>query len=133
MNKCTQCWRKDANLSKVYHPTNFTGDKDPQARKLIYCSKGCIKNCNKTQQEAIIHLAELDQSMNYCEWFVRDNWNDGRYIRDGKEYFVNWLWDYKSWNIKNKYWNTMNHFIENFNRDFPDTDWFKLHNRYKWK
>jgi len=66
-------------------------------------------------------LAELDQAMNYCEYFVRDEWNDGRYIRDWKEYKVNWLWDYKT---------TPDHFKEWFKKEFWHLDYFKLHNRY---
>ena len=37
-------------------------------------------------------LAELDESMNYCQYFVRDKGNAGHYVRDGKSFPVDGSW-----------------------------------------
>jgi len=67
------------------------------------------------------YLAELDKSMNYCEYFVREKGNEWKYKRDWKEYKVSWLWDYKS---------TPKRFKEWFYKEFWHNDYFKLHSRY---
>lgn len=37
-------------------------------------------------------LAELDECLNYCKHFVREQGNKGKYIRDGKSYPVDGTW-----------------------------------------
>lgn len=72
-------------------------------------------------------LAELDESMNYCEYFVRESGNKGYYVREGKTFPVDGSWvgiqdfdscpqtqDFVIWLIQNNW----------------REDWFKLHHRY---
>ena len=82
-------------------------------------------------------LAELDQVMNYCEYFVRTKGNEGKYIREGKEHEVNGQWDsYHIWGnamfpvltFDYKLMESFKKFlIENGWKD----DWFKLMDKYE--
>ena len=73
-------------------------------------------------------LAELDEAMNYCRYFVREKGNQGHYVRDGKSFPVDGSWvglqdfdnyppcqPFVAWLIENGWRN----------------DWFELMDRYK--
>lgn len=134
--QCEHCSShlKDYTISYLYIPVNFTWDKpEPWAKpNTFFCSQECrkiwVKENKERQERSKPYLAELDQSMNYCEYFVRDNGNKGRYVRDWFEYEVNWLWDYKCFNVSHK-WSL--EFLEAFKKYFNHNNWFDLHHRYK--
>ena len=126
--KCELCWKECSNkINYTYIPINFTWDRDNKAvPNTFFCSqqhrKDYIKEHNDLVKRSLPFLAELDQSMNYCEYFVRDKGNEGLYIRGWFKYKVNWLWDYKS---------TPKSFIESFEKYFGHRDYYKLHRRYE--
>ena len=140
--KCLFCG-KDAieTISYTYIPTNFSWDKDNTAvPNIFFCSqehrKQRIQHHNELVKRSLPYLAELDESMNYCEWFVRDKWNDGRYVRDWFEYRVSGLWDYKTMDGFYYRWDWSEgkifriDFREAFEKYFWHFNWFKLHHRY---
>lgn len=56
------------------------------------------KEFDKWYRGLVSGLAELDQVMNYCKYFVRAKGNKGKYVRDGKEHEVDGQWDgYHIW------------------------------------
>lgn len=136
MNKvCSHCGIKKIN-NKIHYlrqSPNFTWDKPHpwQLPSFFFCSQECkwnfIKIMKKLNTESLPYLAELDESMNYCEYFERTNWNEWIYRKDWFEFEVNWLWDYKSFNRYNKW--SLN-FKEAFVKYFWNFNRFKLHNRY---
>jgi len=82
---------------------------------------------NKTinlDKKSLPYLAYLDESMNYCEYFNRTNWNEWIYKKELFEFEVNWLWDYK--NNSEKFNNFKKAYIEHF----WDFNRFNIHNRY---
>lgn len=72
-------------------------------------------------------LAELDEAMNYCEYFVRDKGNKGHYVREGKSFPVDGSWvgtqDFDNYKPCQPFVQWLS---ENGWRD----TWFKLHHRY---
>lgn len=56
---------------------------------IVFDSKEDYFQWNK---EVTAGLAELDEAMNYCKYFVRDKGNVGRYIREGKSFPVDGSW-----------------------------------------
>lgn len=51
-----------------------------------------LADYQKWNKSVTAGLAELDESMNYCKYFVRTKGNDGNYVREGKSFPVNGLW-----------------------------------------
>ena len=43
-------------------------------------------------RKVTIGLAELDESMKFCKYFIREKGNDGHYVREGKKFKVNGSW-----------------------------------------
>lgn len=77
-------------------------------------------------RDLVAGFAELDECLNYCQYFVREKGNEGHYVRDGKSYPVNGTWT--GYEMNCDFMAGFKHFlIEN---DFY-TDWFKLHERYE--
>lgn len=83
------------------------------------------QNSRDLDKRNIPYLAELDESMNYCEFFTRIKWNEGIYKRDNFQWEVNWLWDYKS-----KICRWYKEFKEAYIKHFWDFNRFKIHSRY---
>lgn len=131
MGKC-YCWKiQNKKYNYTRSNTNFCWDKDCWNWRLVFyfcgdvCKNNYVKKINSLKKESLVALAELDESMNYCEFFNRITWNDWIYKRDWFEYSCNWLWDYKSWNtLKAK------DFKLQYMKYFWDFNRFKLHNRY---
>ena len=132
---CEVCSKKaNFKINYLYSSINFSWDKpEPWASpNCFFCSEGhkkeYIKEIKEAQDKSKSYLAELDESMNYCEFFIRENGNEWIYKKDWFEFKVNWLWDYKSQLCK---W--YNEFKEAYIKYFWDFNRFKLHNRYsKW-
>lgn len=130
---CALCNKELQNtkINYLYVPVNFTWDKaEPWAKpNTFFCSEEHkqlrIKENRRKQTESLPWLAELDESMNYCEYFTRTNWNEWVYKRYNFEHKVNWLWDYKSFDIPEA-----NNFKQAYIKHFWDFNRFKLHNRY---
>ena len=124
--KCNTCYSEniDNNFSQDWRNTDFSGIihiSTHYTLKVYFCSKVCKTKFNIKREKNKPFLAELDEAMNYCEYFQRKKWNEWFYIRDNKSYPVSWLWDYK---------NTPDHFYKWFRENFGDISHFKLHNRY---
>ena len=84
-----------------------------------------------------VELSQLDEPLNYCQFFIRENGNDGVYERDGKVCKVNGLWcgydiwdnqlfpsldfDYKQIDVFRKFLT---------NNGWNESNWWKLHGRY---
>lgn len=51
-----------------------------------------IEEYKQWQKSVTAGLAELDESMNYCQYFVRDKGNAGHYVREGKSFPVDGSW-----------------------------------------
>lgn len=76
-------------------------------------------------RDLTIGLAELDEVMNYCEYFERSNGNDGFYIREGKRFPVKGTWTGYEINCEHML-GFKNFLIENGWLKY----WFKLMKRY---
>jgi hypothetical protein len=131
---CELCDNKaNHKINYLYSPLNFSWDKPEPWTKpnCFFCcdkhKKEYIKQVKNIQDKSKPYLAELDESMNYCKYFERTNWNEWIYKRDWFKFNVNWLWDYKSFNKYNKwsldFKNAYEKYFWNFNR-------FILHSRY---
>ena len=88
--------------------------------------KEWISKMRKLDKESLVYLAELDESMNYCEYFNRTDWNKWEYIRDDFKFEVNWLWCYWSFHSKHSAYK----FKVEFEKHFWHFNRFYLHNRY---
>ena len=55
----------------------------------VFSSKEDYDEWNKSTTAG---LAELDEAMNYCKYFVREKGNKGNYVRDGKSFPVDGSW-----------------------------------------
>jgi hypothetical protein len=144
MIKCKECWKelkwKKEKFWASRHSPNFCWDVNApwDWNNYFFCSDGCRKkwkkDTNEMDKKNIPYLAELDEAMNYCEYFVRVRWNEWKYIRDWFEYEVNWLWDYKDvWYGLDYIWPIRWDFIKAFKEYFWHSDRFVLHNRYKYE
>jgi len=78
-------------------------------------------------RSAVIGLAELDESMNYCAYFVRDKGNVGTYEREGKSFPVDGSWvgiqDFDNYKPAMA-------FVEWLETNGWRNNWFKLMPRY---
>ena len=131
--KCSNCYINDSNkkIWTVRNSPNFSWDKYVDKEyNFLFCSKECkkewVERRRKQDLASLPYLAELDESMNYCEYFIRINWNEWIYKKDWFEYNVNWLWDYKSFNLRNA-----KEFKQAYINNFWNFNRFKIHNRYK--
>lgn len=97
-NKCRYCDKSDKEVRELLF-------KGWGARVGGYSlgKEWAHKECNnKDFSERVIGLAELDEVMDYCEYFVRDGIKDGnrngQYVREGKSHPVKGYWDgYEIW------------------------------------
>lgn len=130
---CSHCWiiLENKKISSVRHSPSFDWhEADPFDKpSFFFCCKEhrkeWINELRELDIKNIPYLAELDESMNYCEYFNRINWNEWIYKRDWFEFKVNWLWDYKSQLCK---W--YKEFKDAYILYFWDFNRFKIHNRY---
>lgn len=116
-----------------YKPVVFSGgpvpsapqrkDKYPDDFDVIFSSK---EEYTEWYKGLVSGLAELDECLNYCQHFIREKGNEGKYVRDGKSYPVNGSWcgthDYGR-GEGGKFFTWVK---ENFGND-----WFVLMDRYK--
>jgi hypothetical protein len=109
---------------------NGNGIKAPQRKDdlidewdKIFDSK---EDFEKWYKDLVINLAELDQVMNYCKYFVRLKGNNGNYVREGKTCPVNGLWD--CYHINTPEMSQFNDFII---KNGWKNNWFDLMDRYK--
>ena len=132
--KCDYCGSilKNNKIWTIRHSPNFSWDKNPpwDLQNFFFCSNKCKsewkKYMKKKDNDSLPYLAELDESMNYCEYFIREKWNIWTYKKEDFTYYpVNGLWDYKSFDIKEA-----TKFKQAFIKHFWYFKWFKLHNRY---
>jgi hypothetical protein len=76
-------------------PIRFNGLAVPQlnsghkARTLNFENKDTFDAWYKG---LVAGLAELDEAMNYCKYFVREKGNAGHYVREGKSFPVDGSW-----------------------------------------
>ena len=88
----------------------------------------CKEDFTQWFRSTTIGLAELDQAMNYCKYFVRVKGNQGHYVRDGKSFPVDGSWvglqDFDNYPPCQPFvqWLTDNSWRDN---------WFELMDRYK--
>lgn len=124
---CDYCKKECSWNIKQYFPLiDFSWIKTKSSIGEHFCNKECKWEFNKYRQNVTLPaLAELDESMNYCQYFTRTNWNEWIYEREGFKYNVNWLWDYKSFEIPNA-----KLFKAAYIKHFWNFEWFTLHNRY---
>ena len=92
---------------------------------LIFLSRQDFQNWYRSTQ---IWIAELDQVLNYCKYFVRENGNVGYYEGDGKKCRVLGDWDGHHINTK-----TMKEFRDFLVENKWLGNWFELHERYQEK
>lgn len=82
----------------------------------------------KWNKEVTAGLAELDESMNYCKYFVREKGNKGNYVRDGKSFPVDGSWvgiqDFDNYP-------PCQSFVKWLEENGWKDDWFELMDRYK--
>jgi hypothetical protein len=84
-----------------------------------------------------IGLAELDEVMNYCKYFIREKGNEGWYERDGKRCEVNGLWDgyhidgSALFPVKEFDYDKMNKFRDFLQQNVWLKDWFELRDKYR--
>ncbi len=82
-----------------------------------------------------IDLAKLDEPMNYCEYFQRTKGNDGNYVREGRSFLVNGLWDGQHLNClhvtpKGFVCCSMKEFSAWLDQNSFKKDWWKLRQSY---
>lgn len=82
-----------------HKPIRFNGLPTPQTpqRESDYLDNfdtvfDSLEDYKTWNRSVTIGLAELDEAMNYCKYFVRDKGNEGHYVRDGKSFPVNGTW-----------------------------------------
>ena len=87
-----------------------------------------MEEFTKWNKSVTAGLAELDEAMNYCKYFVRSKGNEGHYVRDGKSFPVDGSWtglqDFDNYPPCQPF---VRWLIDN---DWRDT-WFELMDRYK--
>lgn len=88
----------------------------------VFLSK---KDFNEWFDETSVGLAELDQVLNYCKYFIREKGNQGRYEREGKSIKVDGTWD--GYHINTP---MMKDFKEFLLENGWLENWFELHPRY---
>lgn len=97
----------------------------PDEYDSIFSDQSSYQKYNRKTTAA---LAELDEAMNYCQYFIRDKGNNGHYVRDGKSFPVDGSWigiqDFDSHPPCQPFVAWLN---ENGWRD----NWFELMERYK--
>lgn len=77
-------------------------------------------------KQLTVGLAELDESMNFCKYFVREKGNNGHYVREGKSYPVN-----GSWVGIQDFDDTAKDFAQWLKENGWRNNWFELMDRYK--
>lgn len=90
---------------------------------------------DKWYRELQIGLAELDEPMNYCKYFVRSKGNEGNYVRDGKSFTVNGEWvglhDF-CWSEPSEGYKLTESFVVWLKESgWNKNNWFELMDRYK--
>ena len=99
---CTTCSKELIKplFVQKYKCVDFSGIKPywNDWLHLYFCSKPCKSAYNVKREESLQDIAELDESLNWCPFFIRVEGNNGSYVREWKTYpkNVSWLWDYKS-------------------------------------
>lgn len=82
-----------------------------------------------------ISLAELDESMNYCRYFIREKGNVGKYVRDGKSFTVDgsWVGNYDfCWGNPSRGFKPTELFVVWMkDNGWNKNNWFELMDRYK--
>ena len=121
--KCIICNKETNNNFLWFKLIDFSGmDTYTTEYKRYYCSSECKDKILEKDKEAKLYYACMDESMDYNQYFIRENWEHWRYIRDGFNEYVSWFWDYKT---------IPKEFKEKFYNHFWHNQIFELHDRYK--
>lgn len=89
---------------------------------------GTKENYDNWYKSCAAGLAELDEAMNYCKYFVREHGNTGNYIREGKSFPVDGSW------IGNQDFDNYppcQSFVKWLTENGWRTTWYELMDKYK--
>lgn len=125
---------KEGKYVHRYKKLVFSGSPTPPTQQreglypdhfdMVFESK---EEFEKWYKGVVAGLANIDECLNYCEHFVRENGNIGAYEREGKRYYpVNGTWcglhDYG----RGESGEFFDWVVENFGKN-----WYELMGRYK--